>query len=195
MSAKLIVKKFFSTELVIDDVALKVRVPRMTNREFDAFAKEFAEYGTPRGPAESEPLDQAALREERQREWIRRTLGSYLVIEPGELQDESGRDVPAPELLDLYGGRTDVVPQALGLIFAENHVSEAKKKTFRLLLVSSLGSVAESRLAALGGAPEPTVESVAPPSSVPPVAATDEPSDASSGTTAAIPAPVDQASV
>jgi hypothetical protein len=190
MSAKLIVRKFFATELVIDDVVLKARVHRMTNREFDQFAKEFAQYGAPRGSA-GEPPPEAALREEQQREWIRRTLAAYLVIEPGELQDDGGRDIPAAELLDVYGGRTDVVPQALGLIFAENHVSEAKKKRFRSQLVSSLGSDVESHSAAPGDAPALTAESATPKASADPVAATDTASDGSSGTTVPIPAVVE----
>lgn len=178
--------KAFPSVLVIDDAQIDVRVKRLTNKEFDEYATQFAAYGdarpteTPRTPVQTAELEEA------NRVWVRDVLDRYVEILPGQL-DDAGHDVTrSGELLDLFGGRLDVVPQALALILLENRVSPKKKETLRSGLVSMLGLLADPS-AAPGNAPAPTVDAAEPPRSADLVAATAPSSDASSGTTDPLP--------
>jgi hypothetical protein len=126
--------------------------------------------------------EKAAFEEER-RVWIKATLSQDLTIGAGQITYE-GRDVTnGGDLLDLYGGRADVVPLAIALIWTENHVSEAKKKRFRSHLASSLGSLAAPPETAPGDGPASTVASADPKDSADHAPATDGQPSELSGTT------------
>jgi hypothetical protein len=184
VAAKLNLKSQYDSSLVIDDASIDVHVRRMTNKEFDRFAAEFARYQAdgPRGSSPVTAEEKAAFEEER-RVWIKATLSQDLTIGAGQIAYE-GRDITnGGDLLDLYGGRPDVVPLAIALIWMENHVSEAKKKRFRSHLVSSLGSLAAPPETAPGDAPASTVASADPKDCADHAPVTDGPPSELSGTT------------
>lgn len=180
--SKLSLQPFYPSTLVIDGVEIAVQVKRLSNRAYDKFASEFATYQSTVGTATRTKEEQEKFELE-QDAWMRATLRDMVTIVAGEL-DVAGRAVTdASELLDLYGGRTDVAPQGIALIFAENHVSASKKRAFMSGLVSALGSLRELPETAPGGALEPTAASAEPSGSAPVEAATVESSGESSGMT------------
>jgi hypothetical protein len=184
--AKLNLKSQYDSSLVIDGASIDVHVRRMSNKEFDRFAAEFARYkedGPPRGSSSPATPEQQEAFEEERRLWMKARLSQDLTIGAGQIAYD-GRDITnGGELLDLYGGRADVVPMAIALIWMENHLSEAKKKRFRSQLASSLGSLGAPPETAPGDAPASTVASADPKASADPAPATDgQPSDWS-GTT------------
>lgn len=190
-----LLKSFFPSVLVIDDKSYNVRVKRLTNRECDEYSTQFATYGDARPTDTSQTPAQKAELEEANRVWVRDVLTAYMKILPGQGlkaralggdwssdDDDSGHDVTrGGELLDLFGGRLDVVPQALALLLLENRVPQKKKETLRSGLVSMLGLLANPS-AEPGNSPAPTVAGAEPPIFVDPVAATAPLSDESSGT-------------
>jgi hypothetical protein len=136
----------------------------------------------PRGSSPATAEQQAAFEEER-RVWIKATLSQDLTIGAGQIAYE-GRDITnGGDLLDLYGGRADVVPMAIALIWMENHLSDAKKKRFRSQLASSLGSLGALPETAPGDAPASTVASADPKDSADHAPATDDQPSELSGTT------------
>lgn len=184
---KISIHSYFPTVLVIDGEQLDVRVRRMGNREFDRFAKQFAEHSAPRGVVEDETAEAKDAREEADREWMREALRTNLTILPGQIEKDGAELADAGDLLDLYGGRIDVVPQALGLVWGENHLSAAQKKTFRSVLGSNLGFTAPPPTAAAGSAPAPTAANAEPSDSAAAAPATGDLPAESSGTTDQIP--------
>jgi hypothetical protein len=178
---KISTQSFFPSTLVIDGVSVDVRVTRMTNTQYDTFAREFAQWSDPRGPEPS--AEDAAAREAQSNAWTREALNAYLAIVPGEMEHEEQPVVKGGQLLDIYAGRDDVVPQALALVLLENRVSEAQKKTYKLALVSRLGSTSEPQQTDTGSAPASTVDVAEPRGSVAPEAAMEPLSAELCGTT------------
>src|SRR5262245_24118736 len=111
----------FKSTLTIDGNLIDVRVKRMNNIEFDAFADGFARTGEPRGPEET--ADDRRARERASADWMREALNENLTIVPGQIEHDGREITKGGDLLDIYGGRLDVVPQALALVFGENRVS------------------------------------------------------------------------
>lgn len=177
---KIRLQKTFKSVLVIDEAQIDVCVKRMTNREFDDFAVVFMALNKTDDPPLSK--EAKALAEQETRQWIRDALDAYLTIAPGQIDDAGSDITKGGDLLDLFGGRLDIVPQALGLIYGENRVSEKKKEAYRLGLGLSLGLLEATASAATGSAPATTADAAEPTSSAPDEAATDSASDASSGT-------------
>lgn len=178
----------FPSELVIDGIAIKIEICRLTCAEFDAFAAQYERFGYSEGPTPATPLTAEEQRqiEDEARRWVKNTLEANLFVVAGEMTHD-GRDVAelgGGALLDIYGGRRDVVPQALGLIYLENRGGEKKKVILRSRLVSALGSLPEHRTETAGSAPDSTAEPAGAKASADPVAATAPASDASSGETA-----------
>jgi hypothetical protein len=187
--SKLSLKSYWPSTLLIDDQEIAVRVRRLRNTEFDAFATEFETFQSQqRGSADASPLDAdaKAKRAAEQDAWLRKALREYVVIEDGELSVDDRPVTDASELVDLYGGRADVAPQAVALIWAENHVPAAKKKAFTSLLVSALTSLVRLPEAP-GDAPAPTAVSADPSASAEAEPVTANPPVESSGTTGLIP--------
>jgi hypothetical protein len=184
--SKISLTDYFPTVLLIDEARIDVRVRRLSNREFDCYARELDEHGVRRGVTDDATAEARAardVREEQDRAWIRQALAANLTILPGQILHNNQELVDAGALLDLYGGRLDVVPQALSLIWGENHLSEAKKKDFRQLLDSTLGCIPTPPTVALGSAPARAATDAAPRACAEPEAATDVPLSDSSGTT------------
>lgn len=182
MPPKIRTESTFPTTLEIDGVAIDVRVKRMTNTEFDAFSAGLDRWSQPRGTDESPEAHQA--REAASATWMREALDAYLTIVPGEYE-HCGREITqGGELVDIYAGRLDVVPQAIALVFTENRLSEAKKKASRLALASQLGLPSAPPPTAPGDAPAPIAAGVEPSGSAPIAAVANAPHDGSSGTTA-----------
>ncbi|HWK09905.1 MAG TPA: hypothetical protein VNR64_07635 [Vicinamibacterales bacterium] len=182
MSApKIRTQSTFKSTLLIDDVAIDVRVKRMTNTEFDAFADGFAKWSDPRGPEETP--EARAQREQESAVWMREALDAYLSIIPGEIEHDAREITKGGELLDIYGGRMDVVPQAIALIYGENRVSEKKKETYRSRLASRFGSTNEPPPTGNGDRADLTAAAADVPASIGDAGATAPPSAASSGTT------------
>lgn len=175
----------FKTTLTIDDVEIDVRVKRMTNIEYDAFQEGFARWSTPRGTEETPDAYQA--REAASGVWMREALDTYLSIVPGELEHDGREITKGGDLLDIFGGRVDVVPQAFVTVMVENRMTEAQKKTSRLALASRLGLSNELPQKDIGDGPAPTAASAEPSVSAPAEAATESPSDGLSGTTDPLP--------
>jgi hypothetical protein len=172
----------FKSTLTIDDVLIDVRIKRMNNAEFDAFAEGFAKAAEPRGPEESP--DARRARERESADWMREALNENLTIVAGQIEHDGREITRGGNLLDIYGGRLDVVPQALALVFGENRVSEKKKETYRSLLVSQFGSIEEPPTpAADGTGAVSTAARVDAKGSTEAGAATAGQNDASSGTT------------
>lgn len=164
---KLKLLKSFPSVLVIDEQKIDVRVKRLTNREFDEFSLMFARFGEDKPDDPTITAAAKAEAEEANRVWMRAALDGYMTIAPGQI-DNAGEDVTkGGDLVDLFGGRMDVAPQALALILFENKVPEKKKESLRLLLASSLGLVQAAASAATGSAPAPTAEGAEPPISAP----------------------------
>lgn len=178
---KLKLQRTFPSVLVIDEARIDVRVKRMTNREFDDFALMFAKLGEQK-PGDPAPVGDKADADEATRAWMRDALDAYLSILPGQIDDGGADITQAGALVDLYGGRIDVVPQALALIYGENRVSEKKKDSYRWGLAFSLGLVEAATSDATGSAPAPTADAAEPQSYVPAEDASPAgPLDASSG--------------
>lgn len=150
-SFKLELRSTFPTVLKIDGVEIDVRVKRMTNIEFDGFWAEFSKYGQPRGPEEDAAA--RAQREAQSAQWVREVLDEFLTILPGQIVFDGREVVKGGELCALYGGRHDVIPQALSVLSLENTLSESEKKTYRSRLDSRIGSETASVPAASGPAP------------------------------------------
>jgi hypothetical protein len=187
--AKLNLKSQYDSSLVIDGASIDVHVRRMNNKEFDRFAADFSRYQAdgPRGSSPATAEQQAAFEEER-RVWIKATLSQDLTIGAGQIAYENRDITNGGDLLDLYGGRADVVPMAIALIWMENHLSDAKKKRFRSQLASSLGSLGALPETAPGDAPASTVASADPKDSADHAPATDDQPSELSGTTDPTPA-------
>ena len=118
----------FGVTLVIDDVPIGVRIKRMTNTEFDAFAAGFDRWvRSPRGPEET--VEKRRTREQASAAWLRQALDDYLTILPGEIAHDDGREITrGGELLEVYAARLNaVVPQAVSLVYGQNQVSEKEK--------------------------------------------------------------------
>lgn len=159
--AKHVTQSFFPTELVIDGARVAVRVKRLTNTQYDTFAREFAAWDDPRGSQELSAEEQRT-REDDGAAWVRQSLDDYLQIVEGEWEHDGEPVLRGGQLLDIYGGRIDVVPQAMALVLLENRVSEAQKKTYRSVLASRLGSETALPTTDTGSAPVSTVSDVAP---------------------------------
>lgn len=171
----------FPSTLLIDGIELDVLVKRMTNTEFDAFADDFARWSDPRGPEES-----PEARRERETEaasWMRAALDDYLQIVSGQLEHDGASVTKGGQLLDIYGGRLDVAPQALSVVYMENRVGEAQKKTYRSALASRLGLLSALQPAAPGNALDSTVGNAEAPDSAPRAGATAPSRSMSSGMT------------
>ena len=175
----------FPTTLSIEGVEIAVRVKRMTNVEFDAFQSGMDRYGDPRGPQRpDETLEARQARVMEADAWIRQVLDAYLAIVPGELEHDGREITRGDDLLDIYGGRVDVLGQALMIVGAENRLTVEQKKTYKSELASFLGFASEPPPAAPGDAPKPIAAAAVPSSSAPAAAATASASPgASSGTT------------
>jgi hypothetical protein len=171
----------FKSTLTIDDVAVNVRVVRMTNDQYDAFSEGYDRWTAPRGPEETP--DERRARERASAQWLREALDTYLQIVPGEMEHDGREITKGGDLLDIYGGREDVIPVALVTVLLENRMSEAQKKTSRLLLASAFGSTNAPLPAAAGDAAASTVGNADANASTSAAAVTALPSDASSGTT------------
>ncbi len=186
MAAKIRTQSTFSTTLTIDEIEIAVRVKRMTNTEFDAYEQGLARWGTPRGPEESDEAHQARVATGDA--WVRSALNEYLQIMPDELAHDGREITKGGDLLDIYGGRLDVVPQALAVVAIENRLRESQKKTSRSLLASRLGFTSEPLETGTGdGPPAPTETTAAdagPSSSVRAAAVTAPDNEPSSGMTA-----------
>lgn len=185
--AKLRISGSFPSELVIDGVRLDLRIKRMTNREYVEFAECYSRFGeAPRG-SEPEPSEARARRNADAEVWVRDVLTRFVTLPPGQIEYEGRNVVDAAELIDIFGGRPEVMIQLLALVASENRLSEDAKKNFRSLLNSQYGSpqIDVSQIA-IGGGPAQTVDAVAPSSSASDADAMASPGDALSGTTAAL---------
>ncbi len=81
MPAKIsITTNYFPTVLIIDGQSIDVHVRRMSNREFDIFAKGFAEHTKRRGAVDDETSEVKDARDEADREWYRQALRANLTI-------------------------------------------------------------------------------------------------------------------
>ncbi len=178
---KIRTQSMFPTTLTIDDAGVEVRVKRMTNAEYDSFAEGLDRWGAPRGVDESAEARRA--RESQAAAWMREVLDAYLLIVPGEMEHEGREITKGGELVDIYGGRQDVMLRALTLVMLENRLSEAEKKTSPQLRALRHGSPSVLPQMDTGAAPGSIVDAAEPRASAP-VAAVMEPSSAgSSGTT------------
>ena len=182
MPPKLTTKNYFPAVLTIDGVEINVRITRMSNAVYDEFKMGFDRWGNPRGSAPATP-EAAAAENDATRAWLGDALHRFLTIESGQLEHDNQDITDGARLLEIYGGRSDVVPQALALINGENVVKESEKKSFRLRLASLLGS--ESALQPMDSGP--ALDSIATPVgervSVSAAAAMVSPSEPWSGTT------------
>jgi len=183
MPPKLTTKNYFPAVLTIDGVEIDVRITRMSNVVYDEFAIGLARWGNPRGsaPATSEA---AAAENEATRAWLEDALHRFLTIESGQLEHDNQDVTDGARLLEIYGGRSAVVPQALALINGENVVKESEKKTYKSRLVSLLGFASALPPMDSGPGPDSIAAPVSESVSVGAAAAMVSPSEPWSGTTA-----------
>lgn len=172
----------FPTYLRIDGARIDVQIKRQTNLEATAWAASLQRWSDTPGP-DGETPEQRLTREQATEAELRVALDHYLTILPGQMQHEGQPVTRASQLLDIYGGRFDVVPQAIALITAENRLTDAEKKTYRSVLDSSLGLPSEPESTANGSAPATTAANAAAPASARHAAATAVDGVMSSGTT------------
>ncbi len=172
----------FPTTLMIDGQQIAVRVKRMTNTEYDAYIAGLDRLSVPRGPEETP--EARRVREAECDAWLRQALDDYLSIVPGEMEHDGREVTKGGELPTIYGGRTDVVPQALALVAMENHLTDAEKKSSRLRLASLAGSASGLPATDTGAGPAPTAAVAAPPDSAPAAAVMGDAGAKSSGMTA-----------
>lgn len=186
MEPKLRTSATFPSCILIDGARIDVRIKRLTNLEFVEFQENYTRWAeAPRGAA-SETSEAAAERNRGADAWMRDVLRRFVTLPAGQLEHDGRGVSDASELVDIFGGRFDVVPQLIALIFAENRLSAAEKKTFRSALDSQLGSTPHAASPTTrGDAPGPIVDAVAPKASVSHEAATADGVDTWSGTTVA----------
>lgn len=182
--------------LPIDERHVTIRIRALTVAEFEAFQTQFFAYGfngsqtrgtLPDGVAE-DPAEAAAKAREHDlqcRAWVAQVFADYVRVPFGALTEtniedeglETEREVQVPvttgtSLLRLYGNREDILPAILALIWGENRLTEAQKKTWRSRLVSNISSLNTPLTVALGLGPVSTAAPVAPSSSAAPEDAT-----------------------
>lgn len=167
---KLKTKSTFDSVLTIDGAELAVEVRRMTNDDFDAYMKGFALWSDPRGPEQTP--EEAEQRRGTIQAWIREALHENLQIVEGEYEHNGKAVTDGAQLMDIFGPREDVIPQALTLIACENRIAEAQKKSSRSLLASAFGSLSAPLRVGTGSAPASTAAAAAPTDSAPSAAAT-----------------------
>jgi hypothetical protein len=182
MPAKLQLSSTFPASLVIDGFELAVRVARLTNDQFDAYAAAFSRWDEPRG-SEPEAPEAKAAREAEIEAWMRASLRDYLTVDSDQLSIDGASVTHGERLFELFRNREDVVPQALCVILFENRLSEAQKKTYKSLLDFRFGLRSAPPLTATGSAPAPTADVAEPSGSAAAAGATAEASRESSGTT------------
>lgn len=180
--AKLSTVGYFPSTITIDGAELKVRIKRMSNAEWDAFREKYDTLGRPRGSGEESEAD-AKAREASALVWVREAL-AYLTIEKGEFEHDGREVTNGVDLIDIFAGRLDVVPQAIAVIYGEHVIAAPKKKTFMSLLASQLGYATVPPTTTTGNAPAPTATSAEPSSSAPDADATANVDALSCGTTA-----------
>jgi hypothetical protein len=155
----------------------------MSNDQYDAFAFGFSRWTDPRGSAPVTPEARAASLAA-DHEWMSDTLSRYLAIEPGQIEYADQDVTDGAQLLKMYGGRADVISQALLCIQCENTVRESQKKTYRSALDSFVGFGNVPPTADSGTAPEPAALTASVNSSASAAAATVPSAAPSSGTMA-----------
>lgn len=68
------------------------------------------------------------------REFLLRSISDYVTVEPGQIQDEAGRELTTgADLIRLFVARGDVIQQLVRLIWTENTLSPDQKKVLRSL--------------------------------------------------------------
>ena len=174
----------FPAVLHIDGEQIDVRVKRMTNAEYTVFASAFARFGDDAVGPVDESAEVRDARNVAAADWARDVLNAHLEILAGQVEHEGREITQGGELVEIFGGRDDVIPQALLIVAAENRLSETQKKTYRSQLASRIGLLSGPPPGAPGSEPALAAAPVAPPASVANVDATGLDSGASSGTTA-----------
>lgn len=150
---------FIPTSFPLDDTTVRIRVRRFTNDELVTerrLDKESVQGG-------DDPTDQTAVaRHDRTLANAKRMVAAYVVIEPDELEDGDGKPIVTGEqLLAILPGREDLAYGLAQLIFAENSLSEGRRRDFRLAVGSGLGWAAWI-VGRSGDEPAPTASSAAP---------------------------------
>lgn len=180
---KIRTSNYFTSAIAIDGVSIDLRIKRLNVRECDAVQTGLDRLTAGARGSDVETEDVREARAAEADAWIRGVLRDYVLIMPGQIEHEGREVTDASEMVDIYGGRLDIVPQLVALVLGENRLSESEKKTFRLAFASAPGSATELPLTAPGGAPVPIAAAAEPRASVLAAAVTAVRSAASSGTT------------
>ncbi len=160
--AKKRLDRFIPTAIPLDDALVSVRVRRFTEAELleerrlrDALAK-------PAGDAAPPDLKTVLARA---LENAKRMIRAYVVIDSGELEDDTGQPITTgAQLLEALPGREDLIHGLVQLVWAENELSPGQREDFRRAVGSALGWAAWIG-GPSGAAPDPTAGSVRPPDS------------------------------
>ena len=125
----------------IDGATIKLLVRRIPMHELSLIEQEMQALGFSldgQFRAGTAPDDQA-----RAEQWLAKVISENVKLPPGELEvedDEGGITsvLTGAELLTLFGGRSDILPQLVGIVYGENKIPEAKKQEFRAELQAHL---------------------------------------------------------
>lgn len=135
------VLSYYPATIRIDGDLINLRIKRLSPVEVDELEANMQEYGY-----STDGKTVGTVSRERRREmaqWLQQTLTDMVSVAPGQLEIEQADGVmtevtTGAQIVTLYGGRTDVMAELLGIAFGEVKLPAERKEQYRASLASYL---------------------------------------------------------